>query len=546
MADPRSALPYPTFHAQLKNLQLRTKSKFTTYHTTQIDEPKESGIMAIPQQTLAMQVLADENLTAVIMKNVDDPQVLFNLITVLPVAKVTFERSPRQFVTAAISSLPMEIKRLATLYISLQQHHLVRPAMISTLWLYLRLDDTPGIVVPPVSNAELVIPRLFNPFESLRKLAAVWTAVEDLASGFVERSIQFIHDCNSADTGDIGAMYYEGGHKFRPLYHLWNQEDLLAGVVGNNYPEKLGPWSLPLKTCEIHRIKRALWRLEISAIVSYEPYTFPNEGTMDSADVEMYCVDPIKTSTMPDDYDEGRRMLLASLEASELAELESLYDYLWSAVIKPVYQHKLDSFTIRRDVGSQQADTKHRPVASSSESQQKENNHDDFRTLFLKNIKIDRAKTDLDRYLNYLMSLGLPFFHQIQKQTLRDHGKIIPSNYPPLRYRSLTGLRDTWNDMDRTRHDDIRQSYYNPLSYVSAAGELVHRKRDEWPALEDSSDMISYCAGVLYVRTLDQYHIKDLWRAGCYLWERGGQGCSHSGEEEEEQGAEGEEQGHGA
>ena len=142
---------------------------------------------------MTMRVLGDENLLAIIMEKIDNPQTLFNLALVLPDAKETFERCPKQLLTAVLSHQLSEIQLLATLFIALKHDHVTRDSMVLLLWGYLRLEDTAGLVEPPDAAVDLTIPQeLSNPFETLRKLAATWIAVEDLASDYVERSMKFI------------------------------------------------------------------------------------------------------------------------------------------------------------------------------------------------------------------------------------------------------------------------------------------------------------------------------------------------------------------
>ena len=186
--------------------------------------------MATHDLAFTMQVLADEDLLAIVMDNVDDPKTLCNLVMALPTAKATFERCPRQLLTAALSNLPSDIQLLAILYISLTQDHLSWASRILLLWDYLRLDDTPGIVEPPAAAVDFAIPReITDPFETLRKLATVWGAVEDLACGFIKHSIQFIQTAQAAKDAGLEPVYYTHGHKLRPLSHLWDDNIRLQG-----------------------------------------------------------------------------------------------------------------------------------------------------------------------------------------------------------------------------------------------------------------------------------------------------------------------------
>ena len=481
--------------------------------------------MALQEPALVMQVLANEDLLATIMDNVDDPRTLFNLSIVLPAAKATFERCPRQLLTGALSSLPSELQLLAILYTALKQDQVSRASMISLLWDYLRLDDTPGFVEPVVAAIEFAMPRGFsNPFETLRKLAAIWSAVEDLAAGFVERSNEYIQACTAAEAADLETVHYELGHKLRPLSHLWNREIKLEGLPGYEILDKPQPWSMPLRASEIHRVKRALWRIEIFTVVSYEPRTLPTESAVGSGAAEVYGADPIGSSAIPLDYDEGTRMLLASLRGSELAELESVYDYLWRETIGKAYQHKLRALLPgNEEKKSQQAWAEGNGGTTSRNVEWWEQEHDRLQTQFAIKRKAERVMQEHDRYLTYSMSLGLPFLHRVHQQILRDGNVIIPENYPSLRYRSLNGLRDTWLRMDGSRSGDLWRSYDHKLEHIKA-GNSVTRRSTVWPAPEDYPGSGAYCAyGTIYVQTRSAKHfrVEDLWRAGCYMWERG-------------------------
>lgn len=480
--------------------------------------------MALQEPALLMQVFANEDLLATIMDNVDDPKTLFNLSIILPAAKATFERCPRQLLTAALSSLPLELQLLAILYIALKQDHVSRASMIPLLWDYLRLDDTPGLVEPVVAAVEFAMPRDFsNPFATLRKLAAVWGAVEDLAAGFVERSNQYIQACKAAETAGLEPLHYQLGRRLRPLSHLWNREIKLEGLPGYGILDKPQPWSMPLRASEVHRVKRALWRIEIFAVVSHEPGNFPDESAVGSGVAEVYNADRLESSAIPPDYDEGTGMLLASLPGSELAELESIYDYLWRETIGKAYQHTLRAHWPRNEEKKiQQAWAEGNGGMTSRNGEWWGQEHDNFQTQFAMKRKAQRAMQEHDRHLTYSMSLGLPFLHRVHQQILRDGNVIIPENYPSLRYRSLNGLRDTWLRMDGSRSDDIWRSYDRKLEHIKA-GHSVTRRSTVWPAPEDYPGSGAYCAyGHIYVQTrsAQQFRVEDLWRAGCYMWER--------------------------
>ena len=468
-----------------------------------------------------MQVLADEDLLAIVMDNLDDPKTLFNLVLALPTAKAIFERCPVQLLTAALSGLPSEIQLLAVLYIVLKQHDVSQASIIPFLWKYLRLEDSPGIMEPQVAATAFAIPRhLGNPFETLRELAAVWSAVEDLADGFIERSIKLIQTCQAAKDSGLETVHYAHGHKLRPLSHLWDREIKLEGVPGYQTLYKPQPWSLPLRASEVHRVKRALWRIEIFAVISNERCTFPNE----SATAGLHCADAMGPSAMPPDHDEGTRMLLASLEGSELAELESVYAYLWCETIGKAYQHKLDEFLPRYDEDTQRLYPEENGETTSSNSEYWDQEYERFRAQVVMKMNAESTRKEHDRYLTYLMSLGLPFLHRVHQQMARDCNKIIPENYPPLRYQSLNGLRDTWNKMDRSRCDNIWRSYDTKLVHVNADNSVTRRSA-VWTSPEDYPGSGAYTAyGAMYLQSRyssNQFCIDEVWRAGCYMWERG-------------------------
>ena len=482
--------------------------------------------MAPHDSTFTMQVFADEDLLATIMDNVDDPKTLSNLVMALPTAKATFERCPRQLLTAALSSLPSDIQLLAILYISLTQHHVLPASRIQILWDYLRLDDTPGVVEPPAAAVEFVIPeKISNPFGTLRSLAAVFIAIEELSRGFIEHSIQYIRTAQAAKDAGLETVYYTHGHKFRPLSHLWDTEVSIQGrpVWALNKPQ---PWTLPLPASQTQRVKTAMWRLEVFTVISRELHTLPTESATALRVSELHRADLLTTFAVPADHDEGTRMLLASLQGSQLAELESVYDYLRCETIEKAYQHKLD-----RNLPQYDGDTREIRAGSKSERNPRGVEHSEqeygrFRADFARERDAERTKEEHDRYLSYLMSLGLPFLHRVYLQILRDGNEIIPKNYPLLRYRPLYGLRDTWNEMDKTRYDSIWRSYNNQLVH-SNAGTSVTRDSIHWLLRNsfhvDDPDMgVNFAYGAIYLQTRasNEFRMEDLWRAGCYMWGR--------------------------
>ena len=477
--------------------------------------------MAPHDFAFTMQVLADENFLAMIMDNVDDPKTLYNLVIALPTAKATFERCPRQLLTAVLSNLPSDTQLLAILYISLTQDHLSQASRVLLLWDYLRLDDTPGVVEPPAAAVEFAIPReISSPFETLRKLASVWNAIEDLAFGFVQHSIQFIQTAQAAKDAGLETVYYTNGHKLRPLSHLWDEKIHLQGHPTYDTLVKPQPWTLPLPVSEIHRVKMAMWRLEVFTVMSREPHIVPIESATASEVTEIHSAHFLGPFAGPLDPDEGTRMLLASLQGSELAELESVYGYLWCETIRKAYQHKLDRYLPRYDEESREVHAGVKGERISHGIEYREREHDSFLAYCTMAETAKMAKEEHYRCLTYLMSLGLPFLHRVYRQIVRDGNEIIPKNYPLLHYRSLYGLRDTWNEMDKTRHDNIWRSYNNKLVHINA-GTSVTRRSACWPPPENYPGLgIHFAYGAMYLQTRlsNNFRMEDLWRAGCYMW----------------------------
>ena len=455
--------------------------------------------------TSTMQVFNDENLLAVIMEQVGDPQTLFNLILSLPVAKAAFESCPRQLLTAALSSLSPELQQLAILCTTLVQNHITRGSITTLLLRYLSLDDTPGLVSPPVAAVEFGIPEnLSDAFDTLRKLAAVRSAVEDLAGGFVRSSMEFIRECKAAEAAGRETVHYERGHRLRPLSHLWDRRVQLPGVIGRTIEDKPQPWSLPLRASEIYRVKRALWRLEIFAIVSREPDASPNEAPMHSESGKF---------AVSSNDDEGTRMLLASLEPFELAELETVYDYLWRETIGKVYQHKLDQYRPQYNQYTQQGQVE-REAKRSRGLEQYEYDHAEFEAQCVEERKFQRARKDHERHLAHFMSRGLSFLHRVHRQMTRDCEEIIPDHYPPMRHRCLAGLRETWNEMDRSRGDDGQSSYHTLLRHIGADYRIERQPGGGAAGSQSATYLLS--------RASRNFRVEDLLRLGCYMWESDG------------------------
>lgn len=467
--------------------------------------------MALMEPTLTMQVLADENLLAIIMDNVDDLHTLYDLVLALPTAKAIFERCPRQRLMAALSSLPSELRLLVVLYIALKQDNVTRASTIPLLWGYLQRHGTPRFVEPPVGTVDLEMPKIFsNPIETLRKLAAVSSAVEYLAGDFIERSIKFIEECEAAEAACLQKVHYGRGRNFRPLSHLWNRSYEIEEIDGYGPGDKPQPWSLPLKASEIDRVKRTLWRFHIFAVVSYVAPPSPNESAIDSKISKNYPAGAIDIAMPPDD-DEGACMLLASLYGFELAELDSVHDYLVRETVGKAYQHMLDASMAQHDKKVQPLQSEGEPETTSHGSKPSEQKHEKFRAQYMRTLDADKIIKDHDRHLTYFMSLGLPFLHRVHLQLKQDGNLIVPEHYPPLRYQSWSGLRDMWNGMDRCGRDKIQVSYKRTL---------IHEEDETTVDRQESAPPAS-CALYLQSLSLEHFRVEDLWRAGCYMWDRG-------------------------
>ena len=465
-----------------------------------------------------MQVLADENLLAIVMGNVDDPKTMYNLVLAIPPAKATFESHPRQLLTAALSSLPSEINLLALLFVALKHEHVTQASTIALLLGYLRRDDTSGLVEPPGMAIDLAIPRnMRHPFEMLRKLAVVWSAVEDLASGFIERSIQFIQKHQAVEQPAPYPVYYERGHKLRPLNHLWNKEIQLGGVLGHHKPQ---PWSLPLKISEIHRVKRALWRLEIFALVSDDRFAFPNEDAMISGAASTHHADPVGTLPIPPYDGQGTRILISSLDGYERAELDSVYAYLHGLILK-AYCLKLDQYVPECGENTDQAhaEVEGRTIRLGAEEWEEE--HEEVQAMLRRQLHAESIRDERDGYLKYLMSLGLPFVHRVHRQITRDNGQVLPEKYPPLQHRSWGGLSDTWFGLSRFRPRNIWRSYNEKLMFAISNYSVIERSAVR-PAPMDSPEASTSASCAMYLQSQDSntFCISDLWEAGCYMWER--------------------------
>lgn len=467
--------------------------------------------MDLQKLTLFMRVLADENLLAIITENVDDPHTLFHLVFVLPTAKTIFGHYPRRLLTATLGALPSELEQLAILYVALIQHHPARASKISILKSYLRLNDTLGYEVTHAAAADLtILKNLSDPFETLRRLADVWIAVEGLASGFVEQSIQFIEMCKGAQAESLGkTKHYNHSPKFRPLHRLWDRV-VHPQVVPGSQPEiEPQPWSLPLRASEVYRVKRALWRHEIFAALSHEPHTFPNESATGFGAGESSRPNNIENWAMPRDYDKGTRLLLASLQGFELAELDSVYDYLWRETIEKVYHHN--------DMGQQsQTDRIARDILL-HDVEQWEQDAEWMAQVAMRSSR-EMAHHMLGRHLTYCTSIGLHFLHRVHQQVMRDNGKIVLSHYPPLPHRYSIRLRGTCTNMDSSRSEDVWSSYRLGLLHIETGNfQIIRRAPEDSPGASAPNVCAVYLGRLISV----DYCVKEVWRAGCYMWEGG-------------------------
>ena len=483
---------------------------FTVVHYMQTPRSSLKAVMDEPAP--ATQVLNDENLLAIVMDNIDDPKTMLNLIRVLPTVKVIFEHRPKQFLTATLASLPSELGQLAVLYITLLEDHLLPASTVALLEDYLHNCDTTGSALLPGAFS--------NPIETLNKLASVWSAIEDLTGGFAESTIMFIEQCKVAKAAGLETLYYERGHKLRPVSHLWDPEITLEGRPGYPFPDKPQPWSLPLRASETHRIKRAFWRLEVFATLSRSAYDFAKESAVRPTTTQIHCRGAFEEMAQPQDSDLGMDAFRASLRPSEFAELDSVYDYLWRQTIGKAYQDRIDPNVgpYFKEVQQTQAEREAGTTSHSPYRWTQRQCHLHARRA--RQSEIYKATKD-PHYLTCYMSLGLPFLQQVRQQMTGDGDEVALDNYPPLQYCSFAGLQGQWNGKDRSRSEVRWGSYKLELDYGRPESE-VDADDAVWHAPDPSGvHKPNACNVFVNTRTSAHFHFGEMWRAGCYMWEGG-------------------------
>lgn len=149
----------------------------------------------------------------------------------------------------------------------------------------------------------------------------MWSAISGLAKSYVECSVDFIEKRGSAEAVRLENVPCQLGRRLRPLRHLCNREITSDGVAGHGKMEKPQPWSLPPSTTEIHRVKRALWRLDIRAAICTS-FTLFQRGLPTSILQILLKGRLYLMSTWKE-----RGCFLRAFPGSELAELESILQF---------------------------------------------------------------------------------------------------------------------------------------------------------------------------------------------------------------------------
>lgn len=212
----------------------------------------------------------------------------------------------------------------------------------------------------------------------------------------------------------------------------------------------------------------------------------------------------------------GTLKFYASLHVFELAELESLEDYLRCETIEKAYQHKIEAHMAQYDEKIRQALAKHQREISACDNEQCKQDHVEFRAQLARQEEFQGARKDLVHHLTYFVSFGLPFLHRVHQQIARDGGQIIPANYPFLRYHSCTGC----GSRRMYRGDATWDSYTFRLLQDRGPGE-VNKQSAIWRAPEHSSGACRPNASTVHLRTLPPqcFRVEELWRANCFMWE---------------------------
>ena len=116
-----------------------------------------------------------------LMDNATDPQLLFNVVSTCSLAKETFEKWPRSYLLTALMGLPKDLRQLAAFYIEVGGCGRRPSYYDAKSWL---LDDD-----------SLLPSYVQNPLETLKRLATVQEAVDELAASDIWLSINTAPAC---------------------------------------------------------------------------------------------------------------------------------------------------------------------------------------------------------------------------------------------------------------------------------------------------------------------------------------------------------------
>ncbi|MCJ1452531.1 hypothetical protein MMC28_002874 [Mycoblastus sanguinarius] len=326
--------------------------------------------------------------------------------------------------------------------------------------------------------------QITDPLGALRKLVVVWDAVEEFTLGFVDSSLKFIAEAKANGAEDDVTSEWDEDWEPRP-------------------------WTLPLRNSEIHRVKRALWRIELFSALFHEPYTFGVDYVRQSSgNINInapWPSHPLVTAPTPND---AREVFVARLQKFEVEEMMTVFEYLSRETIERVYQHHIDEWM----------EDYHEAVRQKRSLIEEWMDDLDFRSweeeqvVFApigRRVELQRAWSESQCWLAYQMSLGLPFLNQARRQILVDGNNIYPENYPLQRYRCYTGFSDKANI----------HRLLNGIAIVN--GDRFEAFERSWA---DSPGVHLPSVGWSYLRVQPglRFHngIEELRRAGCYLWDR--------------------------
>ena len=101
---------------------------------------------------------------------------------------------------------------------------------------------------------------------------------------------------------------------------------------------------------------------------------------------------------------------------------------------------------------------------------------------------------------------------------MRDGGKMVKGKYPPLYHHFPIGLQGTCTDTDSSRGEDVWRLCRFGLGFGLRFGletnsafdeqSIVRRAPEDSPGASAPNISVAYC-------------VKEVWRAGCYMWEGG-------------------------